>query len=365
MKYSDRIAGVQAGMKRTGLDAVFLTPSTNLFYVAGIGGRMMERLSCCVILSNSVHFVAPAFELGNLGEESRSLVECHGWSDGSGDPFEIVGRLLKGSRVKRAAIDRHAPSWVLTGLQKLIGESGWELADVLLDEMRIIKDEDEYRLIKAVQEKSCSAILRLIEHGIRGLTEREAARLLTGYSAERGVNEPSPIVASGPNSALPHHSAGDRIIQEGDPVVFDFGGKDEETGYIADTTRTFVVGRIPDGFKEIYDTVLRANQAAFDAIKPGLPCEDVDKAGRNVIEAAGYGEYFTHRIGHGLGLDVHEAPYITSGNKTPLRPGNCFSDEPGIYLPGKFGVRIEDAIFIRQSGPERLTPLDHDLHVVN
>jgi Xaa-Pro aminopeptidase len=364
MRYKDRIDRVQAEMRRTGMDVLFLTPSTNLFYLTGAGGRMLERLSCCVILPSAVHFVAPSFELGNLSGEARSLMERHGWTDG-GDPFAVLGGLFNGFDMKNALVDRHTPSWVLIGLQKLCPCASWTLVDVILDSMRAVKDEEEYRLIKVVQEKSCSAMSRLMEHGIRGLTEREAARLLVRFSEERGVTKTSPIVASGPNSALPHHSPSDRVIKDGDVVVFDFGGEEEGKGYRADTTRTLVVERMPDGFEEVYHTVLRANRAAFHASKPGVPYEDVDKAGRVVIEEAGYGAYFTHRLGHGLGLDLHEHPYVTQGNGELVREGNCFSDEPGIYLPGRFGIRIEDALFIHEQGAERLTTLDHEIHVIH
>jgi Xaa-Pro aminopeptidase len=207
-------------------------------------------------------------------------------------------------------------------------------------------------------------MLHLLEHGIRGLTEREAAELLVRYLADNGLSGSSlPIVASGPNSAFPHHRPGSRVIAEGDAVIFDFGGMEVEFGYHADTTRTYVVGKAPEGFAKIHDIVLRANQAAFEAAKPGVPCEAVDRAARELITRAGYGEYFTHRLGHGLGLDIHENPYITAGNNQAVQAGNCFSDEPGIYIPGKFGIRIEDALFIHQDGAERLTPLDHDITI--
>ncbi len=171
------------------------------------------------------------------------------------------------------------------------------------------------------------------------------------------------ICASGPNSASPHYHTGDRVIAEGDAIVFDFGA--ELDGYLSDMTRTVVIGDPSDEYRKVYDIVLRANQAAFEAVRPGVPCEDIDKAARDLITEAGYGEYFIHRVGHGLGLDVHEDPYLVKGNTTPLAPGMVFSDEPGIYIPGKFGVRIEDTVVCTEDGAERLNGAPKDLTVMD
>lgn len=365
MDYAKRIAKVRTLMKQQGIDYLMLTPATDLFYLVGIKSHMHERLVCCILSQEDIHFVAPAFELGNLREETARLLSCHGWSDGE-DPFALVDGLLP-TQARTAAVATGVPSWVLLGLQGLRGGWHWLSAEGLMREMRMVKDEEEYRLLKQVQENSCKALLRLVQHGICGMSELEVAKLLMVYSDEEGVDAPDglPIVAAGPNSALPHHGAGARVIQAGDTVVIDFGGENRGAGYIADTTRTFAVKRMPEGLQEIYDIVREANQAAFEAVRPGTVCEDVDKAARDVITKAGYGEYFTHRVGHGLGLDVHEHPYLSAGNKHVIQAGNVFSDEPGIYIPGRFGVRIEDLLFVHPHGAERLTPLDHDLKVID
>ena len=365
MFYETRLARARSAMDRLGIDLLLLTPSTDLFYLTGVQGHLYERLTCCILTREEVHFLSPAFELGNLSGSSRDLLTCHGWSDGE-DPFALAGAVLPQSP-RTAAVGASVPSWVLLGMQALRPQYRWSSAEELMRELRMVKDETEYRLLKDTQARSCRALGRLIEHGLCGLTELQAGKLLMQYSDEEGLDSPDgvPIVAAGPNSALPHHVTDDTPIRAGDVVVIDFGGRGREGGYIADTTRTFAVKRMPEGLPEIFDIVRAANQAAFEAARPGTPCQEVDRAARGVIEAAGYGPFFTHRVGHGLGLDVHEHPYLSAGNGHIIEAGNVFSDEPGIYLPGRFGVRIEDLLFVHPEGAERLTPLDHHLYIID
>ena len=365
MLYDSRLVRARSTMDHAGVDLLLLTPSTDLFYLTGVQGHLLERLTCCIITKEDVHFIAPAFELGNLNNSARNLLCCHGWTDGE-DPFAVAGTLLpQGERT--IAIGSSVPSWVLLGMQALRPQYHCVSAEGLMRKLRMVKDTSEYQFLKQTQQSSCRALCRLIEHGLCGLTELQAGKLLMQYSDEEGLDSPDgiPIVAAGPNSALPHHVTDDTPIRPGDVVVIDFGGRGRDGGYIADTTRTFAIKRMPDGLPEIYDIVRAANQAAFEAARPGTACEDVDRAARSVIEAAGYGAYFTHRVGHGLGLDVHEHPYLSAGNRHIIEAGNVFSDEPGIYLPGRFGVRIEDLLFVHPDGAERLTPLDHQLRVID
>jgi len=198
---------------------------------------------------------------------------------------------------------------------------------------------------------------------LTGKTERQAAEELTELRAKHGLEiHGIGICASGPNSAAPHHITGDRVIQPGDTVIFDFGGKHEH--YSADVTRTVHIGEPDDEYRRVYDIVLRANEAALAAVRPGVACQDIDRAARKVITDAGYGEYFIHRVGHGLGLDGHEEPYLVEGNTLPLQVGMVFSDEPGIYIPGLFGVRIEDAVVVTEHGGERLNHCSRELTVM-
>jgi Xaa-Pro aminopeptidase len=362
VKYQERIHCIQEEMEKRDLGFLVLTPSANLRYLTGFSGGLMERLVCSLMGRDFAQFIMPLFELGALDPQIRKLLDCSGWEDGS-DPFELAGRLVGDVPARAAAIDRLAPAWVLFGLQAALPGRTWTEADAILSPLRERKDLEEYNCLKAVQAASCDALLQVIEQGVLGRCEREVAALLKQYSADKGLTDCFAIVASGPNSASPHHRPGDRVIREGDALLIDFGGRDK-SGYFADTTRTFAVGNKPEGFEKVYHAVLEANRAAFAVAGPGVPCEAVDTAARESIRRAGYGDCFTHRLGHGLGLALHESPYITQGNRQTIKVGNCFSDEPGIYLPGRFGVRIEDALFIHQDGAEQLTPLGHELQVI-
>ena len=358
----DRVEKVRKRMAEHSAEVLLLCPSHDLFYLTGINDRLMERLSCVVITRQDIVFVAPVFEIGNISADIRAGITCHGWTDGE-DPFAILdGYLPQGER--EALICGVAPAWILLECQRLRSGYHWSNADRIVQNMRMRKDDTEYKMMKDVQKRANNALYMLYEHGIEGLTEIEAGRILMQYCEQEGLEGEIPIVASGPNSALPHHHCSEKVIARGDVVVIDYVAADRTNGYQADTTRTVAVGTMPERLPEIYDIVMCANQAVFEASKPGVPCEQVDTAARDVISAAGYGKYFTHRLGHGLGLSVHEEPYMTQGNKMPIEQGFVYSDEPGIYMPGDFGVRIEDILFIHDDGAERLTAADHDLRVI-
>jgi Xaa-Pro aminopeptidase len=197
-----------------------------------------------------------------------------------------------------------------------------------------------------------------------GRTEREVARDIAAAIIETGHESADfVIVASGPNGASPHHDVSDRVIRAGDPVVVDIGGTTED-GYCSDSTRTYAVGEPPAAFLELYEVLLRAQQTQTQALRPGLTAEELDAVGRDIITGAGYGEHFIHRTGHGIGLETHEDPYIVAGSARPLEPGMAFSVEPGIYLPGLFGARIEDIAVCTESGGERLNLTGRDLMVL-
>jgi Xaa-Pro aminopeptidase len=239
----------------------------------------------------------------------------------------------------------------------------WIEGAPLLSQLRMLKDESEIAALHAAASRTDDAWEEFVATAsITGLTEIEARQILLDLTAKHGVYDPHGICGSGPNSASPHHNAGDRRIQPGDSVVFDWGGTVD--GYYSDVTRTVHIGEPGEEYIRCYDLVKAANQAALDAMKPGTPLEQIDIAARTIITDGGYGEYFLHRLGHGLGLEIHEDPYIVRGNQLPLAPGMVFSDEPGIYIAGKFGIRIEDSVLATPDGGVRLNEATRDLTIM-
>jgi D-alanyl-D-alanine dipeptidase len=228
----------------------------------------------------------------------------------------------------------------------------------------MVKGTAEVDLLQRAGHAADAAFAEIRQMRLAGRTERqvghELQRLMKGHGLD--VAGWDPIVASGPNAASPHYITGDREIREGDALTLDFGGSLE--GYQADITRTVHVGAPSAEFRSVYAAVHEAQQAGVAAARPGVPAQTVDRAARQVIAAAGYGEYFVHRTGHGVGLEVHEEPYIVEGNELQLEPGMTFSVEPGIYLPGKFGVRIEDIVALTENASNRLNNAPRDLLVV-
>lgn len=361
MNYKMRRENARAMMKKYDLDCLLVTPSSDLYYLTGYRGIVTERLICLIITNEGDYFLSPQFELDNLNNEIRDNMELLLWSE-TQDPIELLrGPVSESSR--RAAIGGAFPGTVLLKCQKVFPGLSWEFGSLVLNELRMVKSEEEAECLKEAGRRSQKAFLRFMEHGIGGLKETEAAALLMQFLLEEGLNtEGPPIAAAGDHSAAPHHINTDRVIKKGDPVIFDFGGG--FLGYVSDITRTVVVEEIPEGFQEIYDTVKSANEAAFAAAAAGISCEELDRTARGIIERAGYGQYFTHRLGHGLGLEGHEEPFLVEGNRMPIREGFVFTIEPGIYLPGRFGVRIEDDVIIRDGKAQRLLALGRKLPVI-
>jgi D-alanyl-D-alanine dipeptidase len=225
----------------------------------------------------------------------------------------------------------------------------------------MIKDTAEIDLLRQAAHGVDRVMARIPgEVAFAGRTEAEVSRHLSDLTVEEGHDVAAfAIVASGPNGASPHHHAGDRVVAHGDLVVCDFGGR--RGGYFSDSTRTVVVGDPNPEHLEVHGAVAAANESGRNAIQPGLPCQEVDRAARRVIEEAGFAEFFVHRTGHGIGLEVHEHPYMVEGNEETLEPGMTFSVEPGIYLPDRFGVRIEDIVVCTQDGVESLNQSSRDL----
>lgn len=367
MNYAERIARAQAEMARQGIDWLLLAPSSDLVYLMGYPAHASERLTALATPQggNEPFVVVPRLEAPRLAErhDLLEILDLRVW-DETEDPIALLARGLGAPQGQTIAVSDQMWAGFLLKLIDATPGARFVNADLVLKELRQIKAADEIacmreagRLTDEVWEEFVATTT------LAGKTENEAGQILAGLMARRGLGAPAfMIVASGPGSASPHYLTSDKVIQVGDAVVFDFGGN--IAGYKSDITRTVHVGEPSAEFRTVYAIVDEARQRTYEAIRPGLPCEEVDAVARKVITDAGYGEYFIHRVGHGLGLDVHEAPYMVGGNRAPLRAGMVFSDEPGIYLPGRFGIRIEDTVLCTESGAELLNNARRDLVVM-
>lgn len=361
--YRARMERARAEMARQGVDFLFVTPSSDLTYLLGYPAHASERMTLlCVPREGEPFVVAPTLEASRL-DSRRDIVDVHRWEE-TESPSALVARLVENA--EGAAIGISDQTWAvfLIRLQDALPETRFTSGNTVLRELRMKKDAAEIELLREAGARADRAWERFIAGSrIADRTERDVAGEIRGLMSDEGL-EPGGflIVGSGPNSASPHHMTSDRVIQDGDAIVFDFGSPYQH--YYSDITRTVHVGKPSDEFRRVYDVVLEANRAARAAVRPGVACAAIDRAARDVIEAAGYGDYFIHRVGHGLGLDGHEEPYMVDGNDLPLAPGMVFSDEPGIYIAGKFGVRIEDILVCTEGGAESFNDATRDLIVM-
>ncbi|HYT29194.1 MAG TPA: M24 family metallopeptidase, partial [Actinomycetota bacterium] len=278
------------------------------------------------------------------------------------DPYAVVRSILGGGSMRLAASER---MWAthLMALTRELGRADFVPASRVLSRLRSRKDAAELRLLAAAASAADEAFRRLVGDGLEGRSEQDVAKGLSGHLLDAGHGSVGfTIVGGGPNGASPHHEPAGRVIRQGDAVVLDFGGR--VGGYCSDVTRTVSVGEPPEEVREVHDVVHRAQADAFRSVRPGVPAEEVDRAARAVIEEAGFGAEFVHRTGHGIGLEEHEPPYIVAGNGEPLEPGMAFSIEPGIYLPGRFGVRIEDIVVVTADGAKNLNDAPRELLIV-
>ena len=354
-----RLERAQREMARQGIDLLVVGPSPDLAYLTGNGGHLSERLSLLLVpREGGATYVVPRFEAPLLGRQ-RDLAAIRTWEE-TEDPAALAAAVAGPVAGKTVAVADQLWSVFLLRLQAAMPGARWIGSGDLLRPLRMTKDAAEIATMREAARRTDVAWETFRHRSIVGLTEREAIAQLLELTAEQGLGVSWGICASGPNAASPHHVAGDRKIEPGDAVVFDWGGTLD--GYHSDITRTVWVGPDPDPeYVAVYGTVLAANRAALAAVRPGVPCEAVDRAARDVIEAAGHGAAFIHRTGHGLGLDIHEEPYLVAGNTLPLAAGMVFSDEPGIYLAGRFGVRVEDTVVCTETGGECISHARREL----
>jgi Xaa-Pro dipeptidase len=358
-----RVQTIQQMIARSDLGAIALIPGANLQYVTGCDFHLMERPLIAFFRADAAPLVLlPALEVFHM---ERSNIDCElfPWDDTEGyqaalaaiaDQLKLGGRRLGVEELRMRVMESQLIQQFMPGVEIVP-------AGLLLASLRLKKDEralDCLRRAVAISEGALQACLAQVHPG---MTEREVASLLVIEQFKRGGGKQpfESIVLSGPNSALPHGEPGVRRLTEGEPLLFDFGTTVQ--GYVSDITRTFSLGEPSPRLKEIYAIVKAANAAGRAAAGPGVPAQEVDRAARQVIADAGYGPYFTHRTGHGLGLEPHEGPNMVEGNTLLLEPGMVFTVEPGIYLPDELGVRIEDDMAITPNGAESLTTFSRDL----
>jgi Xaa-Pro aminopeptidase len=356
----DRAAGQAV---EAGLTGVLITPGPDLAYFTGYQPTAItERLTMLIAQSGR----APAMILPILERPDAeaapgvAAVELSDWTDGM-DPYAKAAPLLDPDG--RYAISDSAWAMHVLGLQAALPRTGYVSMTAALPMLRAVKDADEIERLAAAGAAADATLEQIVQVRFARRTENEVAADLAALLRERGHSQVDfTVVGSGPNGANPHHEAGDRTIQEGDMVVLDFGGLKD--GYGSDTTRTVHVGEPTAEEREVFEIVRQAQQAGFEAVRPGIACQEIDRAPRRVITDAGYGPQFLHRTGHGIGLTTHEPPYMVEGETHELEPGMCFSIEPGIYLAGRFGVRIEDIVTVTEDGGRRLNNTPHEMHIV-
>jgi Xaa-Pro dipeptidase len=366
--YAERLNRLQTQLQASKIDCLALVPGANMLYMTGIDFHLMERPTVAFIPALGMPvFVLPSFEVTKLEEKRPFGLGSYAYTDAKG-PKKAFKQAINALPVLQKLAVEHLSMRVLELrlIQKYAGEVRIKNADPYLSALRRVKDVAEVAAMRAAVQIAEDVLREVIADLRPGMTERQvASRLKTGLIEAGGGKEPfEPIALSGPRTALPHGVPSDAEVKAGQPLLIDYGTR--SGGYISDITRTFFIGQPVDGkFREVYEIVKEANAAGRATAKPGVTGQEVDRAARQVIEAAGYGEYFTHRTGHGVGLDAHEDPYIVEGNVIALEVGNTFTIEPGIYLPGEFGVRIEDDMVITADGAESLTTFDREFAAVD
>ena len=364
------LAAVSAGRLerlRTAMDAAAVSlsavaPTDNLRWLLGFAPHPDERLCLLLAGPDAEAMVVPALNAEDVAARAPQL-QLHRWSDETGpaDALRAALAAVGASGAGRFAADPEMRADHLLALQGALATATTVDGAELLAPLRAVKDEAELALLRASAAVADDAVRAAWAACAAGVTEREVFEAVAAAFAAGGAAPEFGIVGSGPNSAFPHHATGTRALQAGDAVVTDVGGRLD--GYYSDITRMTFVGEPTDRYREVHAIVEAAVTAGIAEARPGATCGEVDAAARTVIEDAGYGEYFTHRTGHGLGLSIHEQPWVMADSEVPLAAGMVHSVEPGIYLPGEFGIRLEDIVVIGDAGAQRLSALSRDVHV--
>ncbi|MGW0561801.1 aminopeptidase P family protein [Streptomyces sp. NPDC003016] len=362
--YRARMARAARSAADAGLDGVLVAPGPDLVHLTGYRPTATtERLTLLVLSAEQDPvLVVPTLEAPDAERAAgaAALTLCD-WTDGK-DPYAVTAPFLDAGG--RFAVSDNTWAMHLLGLQQTLPGTSYVSLTAALPMLRAVKDAAELARLEAAGAAADAAYEEIVKVRFSGRRETEVAAELARLLTESGHEQVDfTVVGSGPNGASPHHEAGERVIEQGDMVVLDFGGLKD--GYGSDTSRTVHVGAPSAEEQRVHDVVRQAQQAAFEAVRPGIACQEVDRVARAVITGAGYGERFIHRTGHGIGVTTHEPPYMIEGERQPLVPGMCFSVEPGIYLPGRFGVRIEDIVTVTEDGGRRFNTTAREMAVVD
>jgi Xaa-Pro aminopeptidase len=362
--YRARMERAARSAADAGLAGLLVAPGPDMVWLTGYTPTAVtERLTVLVLTpGQDPVLVVPTLEAPDAEHAAgATALTLRDWTDGK-DPYAVTAALLDGHG--RFGISDNAWAMHLLGLQRALPETSYASLTDALPMLRAVKDAAELELLAAAGAAADATFEEIRKVPFAGRRESDVGQDLAGLLRRFGHSQVDfTIVGSGPNGANPHHEVGDRVIRRGDMVVLDFGGLKD--GYGSDTTRTVHVGEPTEEERRVHDIVREAQEAGCQAVRPGVACQEVDRAARAVITDAGYGEYFIHRTGHGIGVTTHEPPYMIEGEEQPLVPGMCFSVEPGIYLPGRFGVRIEDIVTVTEDGGRSLNNTTRDMVIVD
>jgi len=358
-----KINSLRDRMKDNNVDLVVLGPGTHMRWLLGFNTHSDERPCMLLIGKEKEAFLMPSVNAEDA--RKRSDIAINSWKDDDGPDQALKEALVDigENAAKHIAIDEAMRSHFALIVIEALPNPTYEFTGSTIGALRMRKDHTEYINLKEnalIDDRAMQAGFAAIKEGI---TELEIGEAINNHFISEGAKPQFCIVGSGPNGAFPHHHTGDRKVEYGDAVLIDIGGR--KGTFPSDMTRMSVLGEPPEGYLEIHAIVERAVQAAMATARPGVMAKEVDAAARDVITEAGYGEFFVHRLGHGLGIDIHEPPYITATSEVILDEGMVFSIEPGIYLQGRFGVRLEEIVILRANGPEILSELSRKLNVIN
>ncbi len=360
--YASRKSRITELMTKSSVKAIVLSPSMNMLYTTGFNTFPGERLLVSILdEKGEVVFIAPKMYEQEI-KEKGVFDNIITWDD-SQDPKDILDSICREKGYNDSVIAIEDTMWfnAFEKIHAAFSGSKFIKASGMVGELRKYKAADEAEKMREASRLAEKALGLVIPKIKAGMKETAVKELLEAEMKNQGLSGPSfdTIIGSGPNSALPHYTAGEKVLQAGDSIVIDFGGLYQ--GYCSDMTRTIMIGKATEEYRRVYEAVKGGQLKAIEAVKPGMKACEIDAAARSYITEKGYGDYFIHRTGHGIGMEVHEEPYISNISETVLQPGMVFSIEPGAYLPGKFGVRIEDLVMVTETGVEVLNKFSKEL----